>query len=136
MGVSYFRGAISGLVALGAIVGSIYLVSVLMAKRDTIGSGKQAAKAAPAATAGEEEEETDGEPAGEAAAPVEPEAQPVAAGRSNKMGARAEEFSPWQFVFMALGAFIAYEFGRGSGPRAAHPVPEAAGEPVYTDPSN
>ena len=53
------------------------------------------------------------------------------------MGARPEEFNTWQFVFMAVGAFIAYEFGRGSGPRPAHAAPEAAGEPVvYTDPSN
>ena len=134
--VSYVRGAISGLVALAAIVGSIYLVSILMAKRDTT-SSKPLAEAAPAATA--EDNEAGDAATDETPAPAtQPEARPaVAPGGVGKMGGRAEEFSTWQFVFMAVGAFVAYEFGRGSGPRTPHPAPEASGEPVvYTDPSN
>jgi hypothetical protein len=136
MGVSYLRGAISGLVALGAIVLSIYLVSILMAKRDTAKATRPAAAAPAEETT--DEEETDGEAADAATEPAaEPDRTAVAGGGPGKMGARADEFNTLQFVFMAVGAFLAYEFGRGSAPRAAHGAPEAAGEPVvYTDPSN
>ena len=136
MGVSYLRGAIAGLVALGAIVGSIYLVSVLMAKRDTAKPSKPIAAATEEAA--EEGDEADGEAADATPAPAaEPERTAVAGGGAGKMGARPEEFNTWQFVFMAVGAFIAYEFARGSGPpRPAAPAPEGTGEVVYTDPSN
>jgi hypothetical protein len=133
--VSYARGAVSGIIALAAIVGSIYLVSVLMAKKDTTRTGKPVANAAPAADAAAEDAEGDdaAEPAEEPAAEPIPEAAPVAAG-GGKMGARAEEFNPWQAAFMAIGAFLAYELGRGSAPRpVGQPAPE---QPVYTDPSN
>ena len=132
-GVSYLRGAIAGLVALGAIVGSIYLVSVLMAKRDTAKASKPVAAASAEDAA---EEEADGEAADATPAPAaEPERTVAAAGGAGKMGARPEEFNTLQFVFMAVGAFLAYEFGRGTAPRTAAPAPEGA-EVVYTDPSN
>ena len=48
------------------------------------------------------------------------------------------EPNPWQFVFMALGAFLAYELGRGSGsrnrPRRRRASPSASR--AMTDPSN
>ena len=40
-------------------------------------------------------------------------------------------------VFMAVGTFIAYEFGRGSAPHSpAPPAGESSEPPVLTDPSN
>jgi hypothetical protein len=51
---------------------------------------------------------------------------------------RGGDLNPWQFVFMALGALVAYELGRGVGaPKPVEPVdatpPEGMGR--ATDPS-
>jgi hypothetical protein len=51
---------------------------------------------------------------------------------------RAGDFNPWQFVFMAIGALVAYELGRGVGaPKGGEPAdatpPEGLGR--ATDPS-
>lgn len=135
--VSYLRGAITGLIALGAIVGSIQLVSVLASRKGAADAGKPLAdaKADPA------EDATDEAAEGDAAAeePVEQPAetaQPVAAkGGGGKMPGPAEP-NIMQFIFMAVGAFLAYELGRGSGTTSAVPVGAPVGEPVMTDPSN
>jgi hypothetical protein len=133
--VSYFRGAISGLVALAAIVGSIYLVSLLMAKKDTVKSGKPLA----AETAEDAGQDADGEAADADALPPAPEAaeRATTGAAVGRVGARPDDFNTWQFVFMAVGTFIAYELGRGSGP-SAHGAPEAGDQPQPrgTDPSD
>jgi hypothetical protein len=49
------------------------------------------------------------------------------------------ELNPWQFVFMALGALVAYELGRGPDPARRTAVDEPrSDEPIVggTDPSN
>ncbi len=111
--VSYLRGAITGLIALGAIVGSIQLVSVLAARKGAAEIGKPVAAANPDADA------DDGAKADADAAAPEPE--PVVDVRANtgKDGLAklpgAGEPNVLQFVYMAVGAFIAYELGRGTG---------------------
>jgi hypothetical protein len=122
---SYVRGAISGFIALGAIVLSTILISKVMARRDALSIGK------PVAAAVETKQEAEDEGDDAAAAPAEPVAQPVAdrgaAGPASPLGRRGpEKMNPWQFVFLALGALVAYEFGRGADPakRAAAAAPE------------
>jgi hypothetical protein len=110
---SYLRGAISGFVALGAIVASTYLISQVMSKRDALSMNKPAAVAAAA-----DKEDAAAKADGEAAATAEPAVQPAAEARgpaaTGVIGRRGpEQLNPWQFVFMALGALVAYEFGRG-----------------------
>jgi hypothetical protein len=123
---SYLRGAISGFIALGAIVLSTFLISKVMASRDALSLKKPPAVAQ--AAKGDAEEATDDD-----AASDEPVAQPVAergaAGPATTIGRRGpEKLNPWQFVFLALGALVAYEFGRGVD--HARRVPAAAPEPV------
>jgi hypothetical protein len=134
---SYLRGAISGIIALAAIYGSTVVIAEIMKKRDVSIAAKPAAAAA---------EDEAGDDAGDAdsdtaAAPVEaiPESDqnPALAGMGT-MQTRASDLNPWQFVWMALGALVAYEFGRGAGaPKTVEPVdatpPEGLGR--ATDPS-
>jgi hypothetical protein len=137
--VSYLRGAISAVVALAAIVGSIQLVSVLMAKKDAAkGKAVVVAKARPAEAA----DVDSADPAADEAAPARaaepaPAAAPTGGGSSGKV-AVADQLDTMQFVYMALGALLAYHFGRGSESAAAPAPSEAPGDmmPGTTDPSN
>jgi hypothetical protein len=130
--VSYLRGAITGLIALAAIVGSIQLVSVLASRKGAVVLNKPLADAKAAAGT---EEDADAKGDAAASAPVvEPVAAPMAndgkAGGGKLPG--AGEPNVLQFVYMAVGAFIAYELGRGTGKSTA-----VATEPlVMMDPSN
>ena len=135
---SYLRGALAGLIALGAIYGSTAVIAEVMKKRD------QAMKTKPAA-AGAVEKEDDATTTDETttAAAETPEAEtdrtmnPALAG--GVVGnPRAGDLNPWQFVFMALGTLVAYELGRGVGaPKTVEPTdstpPEGMGR--ATDPS-
>lgn len=136
---SYLRGAISGIVALAAIYGSTVIIAEIMKKRDVSIAAK------PAAAAVDEEAEGEGEAADGAAAAGDEPAEETADSSQNSglagmgtMQTRASDLNPWQFVWMALGALVAYEFGRGAGaPKVAAPAdatpPEGLGR--ATDPS-
>lgn len=114
---SYLRGAISAAIALAAILCSTLLIAEVLKKRDAAALMKPTAATAEPAT-GDDDEASDDASAGEAAAEVTPDEQalnPALTGNAVKGGRGA--FNPWQFVFMALGALVAYEFGRGGGPK-------------------
>ena len=138
---SYLRGAISGIIALAAIYGSTVLIAEIMKKRDLAVATKPAAAAAAEASEEEGDEPGDATATADAETPIdETGGRPLnpALGDANVVGARAGDMNPWQFVFMALGALVAYEFGRGAGaPKAAEPTdatpPEGLGR--ATDPS-
>ena len=139
---SYARGAVSAAIALVAIVLSTYLISQVMSRRDAAAAttpitGKVVTDAdADNAQAGDKA-------ATEAAAPEQP-----APGANDGRGAMTgqigrprgpRDLNPWQFVFMALGALVAYELGRGiDRARRADRPDGALGEPapIATDPSN
>jgi hypothetical protein len=136
---SYLRGAISGVIALAAIYGSTAVIALVMKNRD------QAIVSKPTASAdGAEESADDAESDATATAEVETPTEendrsinPAFAG--GVVGnPRAGDLNPWQFVFMALGTLVAYEFGRGVGaPKVVEPTdstpPEGMGR--ATDPS-
>jgi hypothetical protein len=137
---SYLRGALSGLIALAAIYGSTVVIAEVMKKRD------QAMVTKPAAAAGEADEASEDAADGDEAAVTEAETPAADTDRTMNPALaggvvgnpRAGDLNPWQFVFMALGALVAYEFGRGAGaPKAAESVnttpPEGMGR--ATDPS-
>ena len=42
----------------------------------------------------------------------------------------------WQFAFMAIGTFLAYEFGRGTGAKSHIEGELDPDQPIATDPSN
>jgi hypothetical protein len=137
MGRSYLRGAISGAIALAAIVLSTLLISKVMERFD--------ASKANAAVAAKAPETADEAPAGngdEAPATVEAAPAPVATPAVGAVGGvgriRQDKLNPWQFVFMAVGALAAYELGRGveHSRRAQGDVVAGEGMGVATDPSN
>ena len=138
---SYLRGAISGIIALAAIYGSTVVIAEVMKKRDQAMATKPAA-----VTAGEADEAGDDATNEDAAATADEETPATDADRTMNPALgngvvgnpRAGDLNPWQFVFMALGALVAYEFGRGVGaPKPTEPVdatpPEGMGR--ATDPS-
>jgi hypothetical protein len=136
---SYLRGALSGLIALAAIYGSTVVIAEVMKKRDQAMVTKPAAAADDAAKS-DDETKSDNTTTAEAEMPTaefDRTMNPALAG--GVVGnPRAGDLNPWQFVFMALGALVAYEFGRGAGaPKPAAPVdttpPEGIGR--ATDPS-
>jgi hypothetical protein len=137
---SYLRGALSGLIALGAIYGSTVVIAEVAKRRD------KAMVTKPAAAAGETDEASEDATDGDEATTAEAETPAADADRTMNPALaggvvgnpRAGDLNPWQFVFMALGALVAYEFGRGAGaPKPAEPVdttpPEGMGR--ATDPS-
>ena len=137
---SYLRGALSGLIALAAIYGSSVVIAEVMKKRDLAMVMK------PAAAVADPDEASDDATAGDDAATAETATPAADADRTMNPALaggvvgnpRAGDLNPWQFVFMALGALVAYEVGRGAGaPKPAEPVdgtpPEGMGR--ATDPS-
>ncbi|BBO30891.1 hypothetical protein [Lacipirellula parvula] len=133
---SYLRGAISGIVALAAIYGSTVVIAEIMKKRDVSIAAKPATTAVDEATG---DEAADGA-AATAQEPVETpqETANPALGGMGTMQTRASDLNPWQFVWIAIGALVAYELGRGAGaPKTAEPIdatpPEGLGR--ATDPS-
>jgi hypothetical protein len=139
---SYMRGAISGLIALGAIVASSFVIKEVMSRREVaVKSGvAPAAAAKDAATDDAESDDADAkadeEPAEEPA--VAKDAAPPVGTGIGAPRARATDVSPWQFVFMALGGLVAYELGRGiDHSKRVEPVVDEPGEGLgrATDPS-
>jgi hypothetical protein len=137
---SYLRGALAGLIALAAIYGSAEVIANVMKKRD------QAMKSKPAAAADEAVEKegdattTDETTTAEAEAPAKEADRTINPALAGGVvgNPRAGDLNPWQFVFMALGALVAYELGRGVGaPKGGEPAdatpPEGLGR--ATDPS-
>jgi hypothetical protein len=113
---SYLRGAVTGLIALGAYLFGSYLVAAVMQA--------QAAKAAeatrveqPAASA-KADEAADADAATAETPPVEepkappPSSRPVAGGRQ-KM-ATPKNWSTLDYILLCVSALVAYELGRGT----------------------
>jgi hypothetical protein len=124
---------------LAAIVGSTPLISM-------IAKNKEAELSSAAAPAGRDAATSEGDDAGDGDdAAAEARDASAATDRSRDfapvehIGAPLKpggEFNTLQFVFMALGTFIAYEFGRGTGKGSMTPA-EVPTEPgTMTDPSN
>jgi hypothetical protein len=136
---SYLRGAMSGIIALAAIYGSTVLIAEIMKKKDQSLPTKPTAVAADAADEASDDvaEGSDATVAETPAVDADRTVNPALAG--GVVGnPRAGDLNPWQFVFMALGALVAYELGRGKeAPTTAAPVeatpPEGLGR--ATDPS-
>jgi hypothetical protein len=134
---SYLRGAVSGIIALAAIVLSTVLISKVMEHYDALSKNK------PVAAKGEDAADATADNNAAAEAPkTDPEAAPAAAGPAGPaVGGvgriRQDKLNPWQFVFMAVGALAAYELGRGvDHSRRTEIVGAGEPMPVATDPSN
>lgn len=142
--VSYARGALTSLIALAAIVATVPLISMALDMKSGTDKAKPLADSAQAegeaadATAEEaaDEEAATDETAEEATPDATAESAPAAAAAGSpkaKMPLARGDFNVNQFIFMVLGALVAYPLGRGSDPTAQ---PESREEPVAMDPSN
>jgi hypothetical protein len=138
--VSYLRGAIAAAIALAAIVGSTPLISYVAKgrEREAAAAVRTTTERDAASDAGEADESATGdeaEPAAEDRGRVVSQATEFPAHEGQPM--RPDDFNVWQFVFMAVGTFIAYEFGRGTGATATTTSePPSEEPPIATDPSN
>ncbi len=136
--ISYLRGALAALVALGVIFGTTQAISAFRVKQsassseavrpdagpvkgpEASGDAEEGGEATEEEATDEEatdEEATDEEEATEAPAPVAPSPAPApisSMGGGEKVAPQAP--NPYQFVFIALGVFLAYEFARGHKP--------------------
>jgi hypothetical protein len=136
--VSYLRGAITAAIALAAIVGSTPLISKFVSRDGAAAASNQAAAAADEADEADQDADSSAGDATAAAGAEDERLQIVTdRGAASQLARGPAPFNVWQFIYMAVGTFIAYEFGRGTGahaPAAASTPPE---EPVtITDPSN
>jgi hypothetical protein len=136
--VSYLRGAVAAAIALAAIVGSTPLISLVARNRDTTADSDATTEdQADEADDEADEDADDGDAAADAPVVDERAATAGAPGAAAQLGRGPAPFNVWQFVYMAVGTFIAYEFGRGSAPKGPAPPAEQPSEPpVMTDPSN
>jgi hypothetical protein len=115
---SYARGALTGLLALGAYVGGWLLVAEIAKARAAAGPK------APVAVQRQAEEESDeAAPAGEQAAVEEPPPLPVRpTGPALAPKAAAPGQNPMDYIWLAIAALVAYELGRGTGMPATEPM--------------
>ena len=108
---SYARGALTGVLALGAYVGGWYLVAELAQAR-----AAAAPKRAPIAVAEQPADtDEDAEPAGE----VPPVEVPRPVERAPSGAAMPKAVAPGQnpmdYIWLGIAALVAYELGRGTG---------------------
>lgn len=118
--VSYARGGLAGLLALGAMVGGMQGIGAVALQRATEDASKPIVPTVTsnAATGDAAEEGSDAKPTAPSEAPVATAADARTAGdKSSAKGPK--DPSPLPFVCMAIGAFVAYELGRGFTPAPA-----------------
>jgi hypothetical protein len=112
--VSYVRGAIAGSIALCAIVGSTYVVGVVMTRQAALANEK--ARIVEARPATEDVASDEGQnQLNELELATRAAASRPATGFVTERTGRAGDFGALQFTFIAVGTFIAYELGRGTG---------------------
>ncbi|HMP04934.1 MAG TPA: hypothetical protein PJ982_01180 [Lacipirellulaceae bacterium] len=135
--VSYLRGAVTAAIALAAIVGSTPLISKVVSRRD-VGAVGQAASADGARSVVDDAAAGDASAAGAAVDLAEQQRDAPAILTGDGKAPRVPgQFNVLQFIYMAVGTFIAYEFGRGAEKRvAAEPAPPVEEPLPATDPSN
>lgn len=121
--ISYLRGALAALIALGGIFGATQAISAAAVKRSASAATPFKPDTTPALKApAAEEGEGEGADAVEEAEPAPPapaaDPAPMTLGAGNEKPGPLSP-NPYQFVFIAVGVFLAYEFARGHKPPEA-----------------
>lgn len=121
---SYARGALTALIALAAYIGGLNSVASVTTAR------AKAPKAHAVASDTSSSESGDSENKDATAAVPAPviETQSSTAGAEGHRGPMIapQQFSTWNFIWLGVAAFIAYELGRGSDAAATYTEPAAA----------
>jgi len=129
---SYARGVMTMLIALAAYIGGWRAVSMIATAKANQPLPKPAVSAETEPADGEAKDEATAEAPADAPKADQPAATPP---RANVAHAPASAFgSPWDVIWLAIAALVAYEMGRGSGTSAA-PASQATGAmPAGTHP--
>jgi hypothetical protein len=124
---SYLRGAITGLLALAAFLGGQHVVKFVATNFATPKTKAPVVASSDAADATDEDADATG--AEPTPPPVRPEL-PVSSVDTGRRGPVAKQFSTLDFIWLCVAALVAYELGRGTGPK-----PDAAprDEPAPSD---
>lgn len=135
--VSYARGAVAVVIALAGILLTFPAVKYALTMKGQ-SEAKQAAAATRNAEKADDADDAVEAPAdqdgGEEGAAVVADAPAGVAGEGDARMPDPQDFNYKMAIFMALGALLAYDIGRGTGApkQSTHP----AEEPIATDPSN
>lgn len=119
--VSYARGGLAGLLALGAMVGGMQGIGAVALQRATEDASKPivpSVASSAGATGDGAEESSDSANASSAGGSAQAASDTLTAGDTSSVK-RPKDPSPLPFVCMAIGAFVAYELGRGFTPAPA-----------------
>lgn len=113
---SYLRGAIAALLGLAGIFGGIQGSSAVQSRGLSEMVAPEFVDSQPAAVEESEEAGVGDEQASEEppTPPPAPAVTPGSAASAPRTKIRADNFSVWNFVMIGLGAFLAYELGRGN----------------------
>jgi ABC-type antimicrobial peptide transport system permease subunit len=126
---SYLRGAITVLFAMGAYLGGLSITKAVANHRAATVAQPSAHANMDQSAGGPGAKESASEPAAPTPQPGVPDAaqgHPVGAiGRPAMPG----QFSPWDFISLAVAALLAYELGRGTGGASKETMPTAPSEP-------
>jgi hypothetical protein len=125
---SYLRGAITVVLALGAYFGGLAITKTVATNRaESVAKMRVTRPAADQAADPADKDAT--EPAAETPPPVAP---PVAAAKTDQTLHRApmSNFSPLDFIALAVAALVAYELGRGTSAASKVAMDSGAGEPM------
>ncbi len=120
---SYARGALTAIIALAAYIGGLSLVAAVTTARANAPVAHTAAADQSSKDASDTEDK-------DATAPVPAptmEAKSSIAGSDSHRGPLVgpQQFNPWNFVWLGVAAFVAYELGRGSDASATYAEPAA-----------
>ena len=142
---SYARGALAALVALGSVFAAVTVTSSTVILSDQTGNTKieqpqSNDPATPQDASEEPDEDADDEVAKEEGEGEDAPAQPTERGVSSMpivindapLVAINQEFSVWNFAFIAVGAFLAYELARGGSNPPPQTEPATEGDDAET----
>jgi hypothetical protein len=119
---SYARGALTAILALAAYIGGLSLVAAVT----TASARAPVAHAAAADESSKGSGDSEDKDAGSAAPAPVVETKMSTGGEGHRGPIVApQQFNAWNFVWLGVAAFIAYELGRGSDAAATYAEPAA-----------
>ena len=132
---SYARGVMTMLIALAAYIGGWRAVSMIATAKANQPLPKPAVTAPAEPAEGEAKEEDTADAPAETPKEEQPAAAPPRANVAQPRPAPVSAFgSPWDVVWLAIAALVAYEMGRGSGVSAAPASQSSGATPAGTHP--
>jgi hypothetical protein len=132
---SYARGVMTMLIALAAYIGGWRAVSMIATAKANQPLAKPTVSAETEPADGEAKDEATADAPADAPKADQPAATPPRANVAQPRPAPASAFgSPWDVIWLAIAALVAYEMGRGSATSAAPASQSTGAMPAGTHP--